>query len=130
MYMVGDFGRVLLLFALMTPVLLFVGFHLLKLAYGDREHAEPTDVVVMPPDLVWMNYTNDLDTIIEITSAVIQVRQEPPVSYAQIKPYLESYEAHKVAQLIGVFHVYREREIRHYLTTTYHKSSAQARLQQ
>jgi hypothetical protein len=129
-YQIGIAEQWMLLFLLMMPVLLFIGYHLAKLAYGDRELAEPTDVVVMPPELIWMNYTTDLDVIIEISRAVIQLRQVPPVTYEQIKPYLESYEAHKVAQMVGTFHVYRERDIREYLRTVYHTMPrAQARPQ-
>ncbi|MFD2171717.1 hypothetical protein [Tumebacillus lipolyticus] len=128
-YQFDLFDQGLVLFLLLIPVMLFLGYHLAKLAYGDRVQADPTDVVVMPPDLIWMNYTHDLDVIVEITRAVIQVRQEPPVTYQQIKPYLESYDAHKVAQLVGVFHVYREAEIREYLNTVHHKT-AQAQAQQ
>lgn len=131
MYQAGDFGQVMVLFLLMVPVLLFLGYHLAKLAYGDREHAEPTDVVVMPHDLIWMKYTNDIDIIIEISRAVISLRQQPPVLYEQIKPLLETYEAQKVAQAVGVFHVYREHAIRDYLRTIYHtKVKAQVRPQQ
>ncbi|TCP55589.1 hypothetical protein EV586_103242 [Tumebacillus sp. BK434] len=117
MYQTGDFGQLIVLFLLMMPVLLFLGYHLAKLAYGDREHAEPTDVVVMPHDLAWMQYTSDINIITEISRVVIRLRQEPPVTYEQIKPLLETYEAHKVAQAVGVFHVYREQAIRDYLRT-------------
>jgi hypothetical protein len=100
---------------LFSPVLVFIGFFAAKLLFRDHDYAEPTDVVVMPPDLTWRNYTWDLDIIVEISRAVIQLREKPPVTYEQIAPFLKSMEAHRVASQIREFHIYREHDIRDHL---------------
>jgi len=108
-----------LLLLLGAPVLLFLGFYVAKILYRDREFAEPTDVVVMPHDMTWLNYTHNARVITEISRAVVQVRLMPPIAYEQIAHLLQTQEAHRVAADIGDFHVYREQELRKYLDTAY-----------
>ncbi|KEO83626.1 hypothetical protein [Tumebacillus flagellatus] len=98
-----------------TPLLLFIGYFLAKILFRDREYDVPENVVVMPQDYKWRNYTNDYRVIMEISRAVVQVQSFPPVTYQQIYMHLVSEEAHRVAQNIGTFHVYREQDIRAYL---------------
>lgn len=105
----------MLLLLLAMPVLLFIGFHLAKILMGDREYALPDEIVVMPQDLVWANYTHNLDVIEEISRAAVQVRDLPPLTYEQIAPFLQTKEAHRIAQLVREFYMYREDEIRDYL---------------
>lgn len=115
---------VLLLF-LAAPVLMFTGYYLAKILFRDREYAQPADVVVMPHDLTWLNYTTNSRIVAEISHAVVQVRQSPPIRYSQIAPYLETAEAHRVAMEIDSFHVYREHAIRQYLEAIYSQRQLQ-----
>lgn len=108
-----DDGYWLLLIGL--PILLFIGYFFAKILFKDREYDLPENVVVMPHDLHWRNYTNNYRIIMEISRAVIQVQSYPPVTYRQIYLHLQSEEAHRVAESVGTFHVYREHEIRTYL---------------
>ncbi|HEU4964464.1 MAG TPA: hypothetical protein VFV52_11525 [Bacilli bacterium] len=107
-----------LLLIVSTPVLMFIGYHVTKILMGGRENALPEEIVVMPQDLVWANYTRNIDVIEEISRAVVQVRDLPPLTYEQIAIHLTSKEAHRVAQAVGEFYVYREDEIRNFLLKT------------
>ncbi|MGB8955372.1 MAG: hypothetical protein WCC10_08355 [Tumebacillaceae bacterium] len=114
-YQAGFLDDGLMTIALLLPVLMFIGFFGAKILFKDHDYADPTDVVVMPPDLTWPNYTNNLDVIVEISRAVVGLRVKSPVSYAQLQPHLRSKEAHRIAELVQEFHVYREEEIRAFL---------------
>ena len=124
-YQVGLLDDGLLTIGLLLPVLLFIGFYGAKILFRDHDYAEPINVVVMPPDLTWPKYTNNLDVIVEITRAVIGLRVKAPITYEQIQPHLRSKEAHRIAQMVQEFHVYREEEIRSYLQQLQHMQHAQ-----
>ncbi|PWK10267.1 hypothetical protein C7459_11288 [Tumebacillus permanentifrigoris] len=108
-----DDGYWLLLVGL--PLLMFIGFFLAKILFRDREYEPPSNVVVMPHDLRWRNYTSDQRVILEISRAVVQLQSKPPVTYHQIYLHLTTEEAHRIAEQIDTFHVYREQDIRAYL---------------
>lgn len=104
-------GWLLLLTA--SPLLLFVGWHVMLLATGGRPEAvrSSVPVYVMPEDLNWSPYTSSAEIQTEIADAVLtaqmlQKEKSAEFTFEEYAKHLKTEEARRVARLIPTLHIY------------------------